>query len=56
MILLSLFISYSNYDDGAVRSLAHDLERARQTVWLDQDLSGGDTWWRTILEQIRGCK
>lgn len=50
---MSLFISYSTADDAAVRSLVGDLEFARQTVWLDQDLTGGDAWWAKILEEIR---
>jgi hypothetical protein len=30
-------------------------EAARFDVWWDQELSGGELWWRGILEQIRGC-
>jgi hypothetical protein len=52
---VSIFISYSSADDAAVRSLVSDLEYARQTVWLDQDLTGGDAWWAKILEQIRSA-
>jgi hypothetical protein len=50
---VSVFISYSTADGDAVRSLVSDLEFARQSVWLDQDLTGGDAWWAKILEQIR---
>ena len=50
---MSIFISYSTADDTAVRSLVSDLEFARQAVWLDQDLTGGDAWWAKILEEIR---
>jgi hypothetical protein len=50
---MGVFISYANEDEDAVRALATDLRRARQTVWLDQDLHGGDTWWQTILKQIQ---
>jgi serine/threonine kinase PknH len=52
---VKIFISYSSHDDVAVRSLAADLQRARQQVWLDQDLGGGEVWWAEILEQIRAC-
>jgi hypothetical protein len=52
---MRVFVSYSSHDDVAVRSLAGDLERAREQVWLDQDLGGGDAWWAQILEQIRAC-
>ncbi len=50
---MAVFISYSNQDEKAVQTLATDLERARQTVWLDEELHGGDTWWQTILKQIQ---
>ncbi len=26
-----------------------------QTVWFDQELSGGQVWWNQILEAIRNC-
>jgi hypothetical protein len=50
---MGVFISHSNRDEEAVRVLIADLERGHQTVWLDQALHGGDTWWQTILKQIR---
>lgn len=50
---MKVFISYSSDDDVAVRSLADDLARARQQVWLDHELGGGDAWWPEILTQIR---
>jgi serine/threonine kinase PknH len=50
---MGVFISYANQDEDIVQALATDLRRARQTVWLDQELHGGDTWWQTILKQIR---
>lgn len=50
---MKIFVSYSRQDDDAVRSLAEDLARARQQVWLDHELSGGDAWWPEILAQIR---
>lgn len=52
---MALFISYSNLDEDAVRSLASDLEDAPHSVWLDQDLRGGDAWWQAILRQIQSC-
>jgi len=30
-----------------------DLERAHLSVWHDQELRGGDLWWRDILRNIR---
>ena len=52
---MKVFVSYPNHNDVAVRSLADDLERARQQARLDQDLGGGNAWWAQILEQIRAC-
>ena len=52
---MKVFISYSRHDEGAVKSMVGDLQRARVQVWLDEDLGGGDAWWSEILEQIRGC-
>jgi pSer/pThr/pTyr-binding forkhead associated (FHA) protein len=50
---MKVFISYARQDDAAVQSLAADLVQARQQVWLDRDLGGGDAWWPEILAQIR---
>jgi TIR domain/FHA domain len=50
---MKVFISYARQDEAAVQSLAADLAQARQHVWLDRDLGGGDAWWPEILAQIR---
>jgi hypothetical protein len=50
---MKVFISYARQDEAAVQSLAADLVQARQQVWLDRDLGGGDAWWPEILAQIR---
>ena len=50
------FISYSRPSRDLVRELAKDLEGLGHTVWLDDDLSGGQAWWNTILAQIRACE
>jgi hypothetical protein len=50
---MKVFISYARQDDAVVQSLAADLVQARQQVWLDRDLGGGDAWWPEILAQIR---
>jgi serine/threonine kinase PknH len=52
---MALFISYSSQDRSAVDALTTALRRGRQEVWFDQQLGGGDSWWKTILEQIRSC-
>ncbi|MGH3916948.1 MAG: TIR domain-containing protein [Pseudonocardiaceae bacterium] len=52
---MRLFVSYSSKDNPSVKSLIRDLEAARHAVWVDQELTGGDSWWREILQQIRQC-
>jgi len=53
---MSIFISYARKDRTAAETLRHDLERARSSVWLDDELTGGQAWWETILGQIRACE
>ena len=52
---MKVFISYSRHDEGAVRSLVGDLQRAPVQVWLDEELGGGAAWWTAILKEIREC-
>src|SRR5262245_3967098 len=51
----AIFCSYARQDAEVVRSIAADLDQLGQNVWFDQELTGGQSWWNTILEQIRGC-
>lgn len=53
---MGLFISYSSMDKAAIEPLRTALHRAHQQVWMDEELGGGEAWWRTILEQIRNCE
>jgi serine/threonine kinase PknH len=53
---MGLFISYSSQDRSALEPLTAALRRARQQVWFDDDLGGGEAWWNEILEQIRSCE
>lgn len=53
---MKVFVSYSTLDGPAVRSLVDDLEKARQQVWMDEELGGGEAWWASILEHIRVCE
>ena len=53
---MAVFISYSSRDRALVEGLLTALRRARQPAWLDEELSGGEAWWRAILEQIRDCE
>lgn len=50
-----LFVSYASQDRALIDPLVAILRRAGQRVWLDEELGGGDAWWQTILENIRGC-
>ncbi len=50
-----LFICYARVDAAAVQAVAAECTQLGQDVWFDQQLSGGQQWWDTILENIRGC-
>lgn len=50
-----LFVSYASQDRAVVDPLVAVLRGAGQQVWLDEELGGGDEWWQTILDRIRGC-
>ena len=50
-----LFVSYASQDRAAIDNLLATLRRTHRYVWLDDELGGGEAWWRTILEQIRRC-
>ncbi|MGH3971205.1 MAG: sensor domain-containing protein [Mycobacterium sp.] len=51
-----LFVSYASHDRAAIDRLLSTFRRARLQVWLDDELGGGEAWWRTILDQIRACE
>jgi len=50
-----VFLSYSREDKALVASLKGALTGLDCTVWLDEELSGGQLWWDRILAEIRGC-
>lgn len=52
---MAVFISYSSHDADIVGELAGALRRGHHDLWMDDELSGGDAWWRAILSKIRGC-
>jgi hypothetical protein len=52
---MAVFVSYSSRDRALLDGLLGALRRAHEQVWLDEELGGGEAWWRAILEQIRGC-
>ncbi len=53
---MRLFVSYSSQDTAIIENLKTALRRGHQQVWMDEELGGGEAWWRTILEQIRECE
>ena len=55
MAARTVFCSYARGDAEAVRAIATELDKLGQQVWIDQKLSGGQSWWNTILEQVRTC-
>lgn len=50
-----VFISYSRHSGTVATGLAGDIEALGHTVWLDKELSGGQSWWDRILSTIRDC-
>jgi hypothetical protein len=49
----SIFLSYSRDTAAVVDTLAADIKELGHSVWLDRELSGGQTWWNQILEGVR---
>ena len=49
---MQLFISYARVDKALADSLAADGHALGHHVFYDQDLSGGQRWWDTLLDQI----
>ena len=52
---MRIFVSYARHDRQTVDALIQDLRRARHDVWVDEELTGGQSWWDTILGTIRGA-
>lgn len=50
-----IFISYSSKSKNLVSSLAEDIETANHQIWFDHKLTGGQSWWDQILDNIRQC-
>ncbi|MDA2891257.1 sensor domain-containing protein [Mycolicibacterium sp. BiH015] len=53
---MGAFICCAGRDRALVEPLLKALRRARHTVWIDEELTGGEAWWRTILDEIRACE
>ncbi len=52
---MAVFVSYSSRDRAPIEPLLRALRRAHEQVWFDEELGGGEAWWRTILDEIRAC-
>jgi hypothetical protein len=50
-----IFITYDREDAPTVTQLGADLEGSEREVWIEQDLTGGQSWWEEILNHIRTC-
>ena len=53
---MKLFVSYSRDDTGFVYELVKELrDKVDHNAWIDRELSGGQLWWDTILDNIEAC-
>lgn len=52
---MTVFISYARADQAAAEQLRADVQRCHRDAWVDQELTGGQAWWRTILDHVRRC-
>ncbi len=53
---MKIFVTYNRLSQREVTSLVKDLEELGHEVWFDKDISGGQSWWDNILNQIRNCE
>jgi formylglycine-generating enzyme required for sulfatase activity len=55
--MVKLFISYSRVDIALAELVVDRLRRVYglPNVWYDDELHGGQRWWKAILEQIAAC-
>jgi TolB-like protein/Flp pilus assembly protein TadD len=53
----AVFLSYASEDASAAQRIADGLRAAEIDVWFDRkELRGGDTWDRSIRQQIHDCR
>jgi len=52
----NIFISYERESNSIVSVLAKDIGALGHSVWFDNDLGGGQSWWDQILRQILQCE
>jgi TM2 domain-containing membrane protein YozV len=51
--MTKVFISYNRKNLDEVRVIAEDLRTGGCDAWMDQELAGGQLWWRKVLAQVR---
>ena len=56
IIMAKIFISYSRQSEAVTQTLAKDMDDLGHSVWFDRELSGGQSWWDKIIENIRECE
>jgi serine/threonine protein kinase len=50
-----IFISYARKDNDYVYTLARELRRIGLNIWIDQDISTGANWDKSIEEALKSC-
>ena len=53
--MAAVFVSYCRESHEKARSLAQDLDALGHKAWFDQALTGGQSWWNHILDEIQKC-
>ena len=53
--MAKIFISYSSDDKEPIQDIVEDLESLGHTIWIDNELVGGQSWWDRILKEIESC-
>jgi hypothetical protein len=51
--MASIFVSYSRKSESTTVDIVRALHAIGHSVWVDQELSGGQIWWDEILKNIR---
>lgn len=52
---MKVFVSYSRHDKKEVQQIINDCKSLGHSVWFDQELSGGQSWWDRIIREIQEC-
>lgn len=50
---MQVFVSYTRDTRANLEPVLNGLRRLGHTVWFDEELTGGDQWWATVLQRIR---